>query len=310
MDRTPVTNAQFERFVAATGYVTVAERPLKPSDYPGVPADKLVPGSAVFQPTGNAGAARQPAAAGGATCRARLEASRRARQSSLDGKADHPVVHVAFEDVAGVREVGGQAAADRSGVRVRRARRPRPQALLVGQRHAARRQARVQHLAGTFPARDAASDGYTGDVAGDGVSRRTASASTTWAATSGSGAPIGIAPDYYAAFAAGTVGRGPARPGSKLRSRRTRRRQALSPRRLVFVHRRVLRALPGRQPRQGRDLERCVESGIPARPRCEAVRRPPRCPDRSSCSPSRRRPMLIVRGCSMPRGRCSPRIRR
>ena len=51
MDRAPVTNAAFERFVKATGYVTVAERPLDPRDYPGVPRDKLVPGSAIFIPT-------------------------------------------------------------------------------------------------------------------------------------------------------------------------------------------------------------------------------------------------------------------
>src|SRR5207244_11941415 len=51
MDRAPVTNAAFERFVKATGYVTVAERPLDPRDYPGVLRDKLVPGSAVFIPT-------------------------------------------------------------------------------------------------------------------------------------------------------------------------------------------------------------------------------------------------------------------
>src|SRR5687768_14394422 len=37
MDRTPVTNAEFERFVAATKYVTVAERPIDPADFPGVP---------------------------------------------------------------------------------------------------------------------------------------------------------------------------------------------------------------------------------------------------------------------------------
>jgi formylglycine-generating enzyme required for sulfatase activity len=54
MDRTPVTNAQFERFVRATGYVTVAERPLDPADFPGVPAHKLVPGSAVFTPPAHA----------------------------------------------------------------------------------------------------------------------------------------------------------------------------------------------------------------------------------------------------------------
>src|SRR4030095_3166133 len=48
MDRTPVTNAEFERFVNETGYVTVAERQLDPKEFRGVPRDKLVPGSAVF----------------------------------------------------------------------------------------------------------------------------------------------------------------------------------------------------------------------------------------------------------------------
>src|SRR5262245_66474462 len=51
IDRTPVTNAEFERFVNATGYVTVAERQLDPKDFPGVPRDKLAPGSAVFHET-------------------------------------------------------------------------------------------------------------------------------------------------------------------------------------------------------------------------------------------------------------------
>ena len=51
MDRTPVTNAEFERFVKATGYVTIAERKPDAKDYPGVPEDKLVAGSAVFHPT-------------------------------------------------------------------------------------------------------------------------------------------------------------------------------------------------------------------------------------------------------------------
>lgn len=50
MDEHEVTNAQFEKFVKATGYLTISERPLKPADYPGVPTEKLVPGSAVFSP--------------------------------------------------------------------------------------------------------------------------------------------------------------------------------------------------------------------------------------------------------------------
>ncbi len=50
MDKHEVTNADFKKFVDATAYVTVAERPLDPKDFPGVPQDKLVPGSAVFTP--------------------------------------------------------------------------------------------------------------------------------------------------------------------------------------------------------------------------------------------------------------------
>ena len=51
VDRSPVTNGEFAAFVAATGYVTVAERPLDPADFPGAPAENLVAGSLVFTPT-------------------------------------------------------------------------------------------------------------------------------------------------------------------------------------------------------------------------------------------------------------------
>ena len=55
MDRYTVTNAQFARFVEATNYVTVAERPLNPADYPGAPPENLVPGALVFRKTTGAG---------------------------------------------------------------------------------------------------------------------------------------------------------------------------------------------------------------------------------------------------------------
>ena len=51
IERHPVTVRQFKRFVAATGYVTVAERPLDPADYPGADPALLVPGSLVFRKT-------------------------------------------------------------------------------------------------------------------------------------------------------------------------------------------------------------------------------------------------------------------
>jgi sulfatase modifying factor 1 len=49
MDERPVSVAEFRRFVKATGYVTVAERPLDPAEFPGADPAQLVPGSLVFQ---------------------------------------------------------------------------------------------------------------------------------------------------------------------------------------------------------------------------------------------------------------------
>ena len=50
MDKTDITNAQFEKFVRATGYITVAERKPRAEDYPGAPPENLVAGSVVFAP--------------------------------------------------------------------------------------------------------------------------------------------------------------------------------------------------------------------------------------------------------------------
>ncbi len=48
IDRAPVTNAQFARFVAATGHVTVAEIAPRAEDYPGALPEMLQPASLVF----------------------------------------------------------------------------------------------------------------------------------------------------------------------------------------------------------------------------------------------------------------------
>ena len=53
MDKTTVTNAEFARFVAATGYVTVAERAPTREEFPGAPEEEnLVAGSIVVRPAG------------------------------------------------------------------------------------------------------------------------------------------------------------------------------------------------------------------------------------------------------------------
>src|SRR3954469_18384055 len=50
MDKTEVTNEEFEKFAEATGYVTVAERKPNAEDFPSAPPENLVPGSVVFMP--------------------------------------------------------------------------------------------------------------------------------------------------------------------------------------------------------------------------------------------------------------------
>ena len=51
MDATDVTNAEFEKFVKATGYVTIAERAPTTEEFPTAPPENLVAGSVVFTPT-------------------------------------------------------------------------------------------------------------------------------------------------------------------------------------------------------------------------------------------------------------------
>src|ERR1700709_1054776 len=51
IDRAPVTNRQFKRFVIATGHKTFAEIPPDPKDYPGALPDMLYAGSLAFTPS-------------------------------------------------------------------------------------------------------------------------------------------------------------------------------------------------------------------------------------------------------------------
>src|ERR1043166_8350864 len=51
MDATPVTNAQFEKFVRATNYITIAERKPTKAEFPTAPEENLVAGAVVFAPT-------------------------------------------------------------------------------------------------------------------------------------------------------------------------------------------------------------------------------------------------------------------
>ena len=97
MERTTVTNADFARFVAATGYVTVAERPLDPAAYPGAQPGMLAPGALVFRMTEGPVDTRELANWWHWTRGAQWRHPE-GPGSDLDGRADHPVVQVAYED--------------------------------------------------------------------------------------------------------------------------------------------------------------------------------------------------------------------
>ena len=107
MDTSPVTNSEFDRFVTATNYVTVAERKPDPREFPGVPPDKLVPGSIVFTPPA------QPVSLDdfsqwwsyvpGANWR-----HPDGPDTTLKGLENHPVVHIAFDDALAYAKWAGK----------------------------------------------------------------------------------------------------------------------------------------------------------------------------------------------------------
>ncbi len=107
MDRYAVSNAEFRRFVEATRYVTLAERPANAADYPGAKPELLEPAAVVFRKTAGPVDLRDPhnwwTYVRGADWR-----HPQGPGSSLQGLWKHPVVHVAYEDVEAYAKWAGK----------------------------------------------------------------------------------------------------------------------------------------------------------------------------------------------------------
>ena len=186
MDEHPVTVAEFRRFVKDTGHVTWAELAPDPAQYPDALPELLVPGSLVF--TGSSGPVdlsdhrnwwswvpgaqwRHPEGPG----------------STLHGRERHPVTHVSHGDAAAYADWAGKELpseaewefAARGGLEGCR--------LLLGRRSGAAGANDGQHLAGRVPVAEPASRPLRGHLARSTTSRPTATASTIWQGTSGSG---------------------------------------------------------------------------------------------------------------------------
>ena len=112
MDATEVTNEQFAAFVAATGHVTVAERPPRPEDFPGAAAENLVAGSIVFTPPAEPVPLRDSSGMAHLRWWAYVPGACWRRPtgpgSDIDGKGAEPVVHVAYEDAAAYARWAGK----------------------------------------------------------------------------------------------------------------------------------------------------------------------------------------------------------
>jgi formylglycine-generating enzyme len=107
MDHTPVTNRQFTEFVKAADYVTFAEIPPDPKEYPGALPHMLYAGSLVFSPPKHPVDLRDWSQwwtfMKGADWRHPY-----GPKSNLNALDNHPVVHVTFADVLAYAQWAGK----------------------------------------------------------------------------------------------------------------------------------------------------------------------------------------------------------
>jgi formylglycine-generating enzyme required for sulfatase activity len=109
MDQHEVTNAEFARFVEATGYQTVAELPPDPQEFPEVPPDKLVAGSIVFtRPKDQDQVSLDDHLAWWSYVPGANWRHPEGPDSTIEDRQDHPAVHIAYVDAEAYAKWAGK----------------------------------------------------------------------------------------------------------------------------------------------------------------------------------------------------------
>jgi formylglycine-generating enzyme required for sulfatase activity len=107
IDKTEVTNDEFEKFVKATKYITVAERTPTAAEFPTAPPENLVAGAVVFTPPDHPVLLDNHyqwwSYIKGANWRHPL-----GPDSDLKGKGNYPVVQIAYEDAVAFAKWAGK----------------------------------------------------------------------------------------------------------------------------------------------------------------------------------------------------------
>ncbi|SHL09978.1 formylglycine-generating enzyme family protein [Flavobacterium chilense] len=107
MDQTEVTNEEYEKFVKATGYITVAEQKPTKEEFPTASEEDLITGSVIFTPTSSAvnlnNFLQWWSYVGGTDWKHPL-----GPESSIKGKEKYPVVHITYEDAAAYAKWAGK----------------------------------------------------------------------------------------------------------------------------------------------------------------------------------------------------------
>ena len=161
MDKTEVTNEQWEKFVTTTGYRTIAEIAPTQAEFPMAPPENLVAGSTVFTPTPG------PVALNNMFQWWRYQKGADWRhpdgpESSIKGREKYPVVHIAYPDaVAYAKWVGKRLPTEAEWEFAARGGRA-GELYAWGNELKPRGKWMANIYEGKFPFKDSAEDGFSG----------------------------------------------------------------------------------------------------------------------------------------------------